>query len=112
MDIPYFLEKLTDSIVNNYDIDICCDLTVDKEQNKKSKVNFIDLKIPNNANILRFIQCIFSLRKIIKNNSYDLIISNNRNASFIARIVPFILHKKNKKIYIARGMYFHDAQNF
>ena len=52
------------------------------------------------------------LRKIIKNNSYDLIISNNRNASFIARIVPFILHKKNKKIYIARGMYFHDAQNF
>ena len=107
-----FLEKLTDNIVNNYDIDICCDLTVDKGQNKKSKVSFIDLKIPNNANILRFIQCIFSLRKIIKNNSYDLIISNNRNASFIARIVPFILHKQNKKIYIARGMYFHDAQNF
>ena len=107
-----FLEKLTDKICNDYDIDICCDINVDKEKkNKINNFNFIDLKIPNSANLFKFILCIFVLKKILKNNSYDLIISNNRNASFIARILPFIYYKKIKKIYIARGMYFHDAQN-
>lgn len=106
-----FLEKLGKILGNSYNVDICCDMSVTKTDGDDKNVNFINLQIPNTPNIFSFIKSIFALRKIIILNNYDMIISNNRNASFISRVVFFILFRKIFKIYIARGMYFHDAQN-
>ena len=106
-----FLEKLGVILGNSYDIDICCNMSVTKTDGDDKNVNFINLHIPNKPKIFSFIKSVFSIRKIIILNNYDIIISNNRNASFISRIVFFILYRKIYKIYIARGMYFHDAQN-
>jgi len=60
-----------------------------------------------------FFKTISSIKKIINNLSPDIIISNNRDASFCTRIGMFILNKKKiKNIYFARGFYFHDGQNY
>ena len=106
-----FLEKLSKILGNSYDVDICCDMSVTKTDGDDKGVNFINLYIPNKPKIFSFIKSVLSLRRIIILNNYDMIISNNRNASFISRVVFFFLYRKIFKIYISRGMYFHDAQN-
>ena len=67
--------------------------------------------MPRKISLIGFIKTIFQLRKIIKKNNYDVVNSNNRNASFLARVALLtIFFYKVKNIYTARGMYFHDSQ--
>ena len=54
----------------------------------------------------------FKILKILYKNNYDIIIHNNRNASICSRLALFFYIKKINSVYLARGMYFHDNQNF
>jgi len=77
------------------------------------KITFYNIKMPRKISLKGFFSTINSLRKIIKNNSYDVVNSNNRNASFVARIALItLIFSKVKSAYTARGMYFHDNQKF
>ena len=105
-----FANKLIDI---GHEVGVACD--GDKFDHDKiiGKITYYHLTMPRKISLKGFFLPIFALRKIIKNNSYDVVNSNNRNASFIARIALITLFfSKVKGAYTARGMYFHDNQNF
>jgi glycosyltransferase involved in cell wall biosynthesis len=105
-----FANKLIDI---GHEVGVACD--GDKFDHEKviGKITYYHLTMPRKISLKGFFLPIFALRKIIKNNSYDVVNSNNRNASFIARIALITLFfSKVKGAYTARGMYFHDNQNF
>ena len=79
----------------------------------KFKTFFVRMPRRSINHILDFFYTIFKIRKILKNNNYDYIISNNRDASFCSRLALFFYGpKKPKSIYLARGFYFNDSQNY
>jgi len=96
-----------------HEVGVACDgdkLDYDKVV---GKITFYNIKMPKKISLKGFFSTIYFLRKIIKNNSYDVVNSNNRNASFFARIALItLIFSKVKSVYTARGMYFHDNQNF
>ena len=71
-----------------------------------------NIVMPNSINLIKSLKSFFQIRSLIKYYNYNAIISNNRNASFITRLAMLSFKNKAKNIYIARGMYFHDAQNY
>ncbi len=113
----YFLPKLENGLLNN---NFEVNLLIGKDaENKnllvdKTKTYFVKMPIRKVSGILSFFPCISRIRKILRKNSYDYIIANNRDASFCARLSLFLFSKKrkNKMIYFARGFYFHDSQNY
>ena len=96
-----------------HEVGVACDgdkLDYDKVV---GKITFYNIKMPKKISLKGFFSTIYFLRKIIKNNSYDVVNSNNRNASFFARIALItLIFSKVKSVYTARGMYFHDNQKF
>ena len=105
-----FANKLIDM---GHEVGVACDgdkLDYDKVV---GKITFYNIKMPKKISLKGFFSTIYFLRKIIKNNSYDVVNSNNRNASFVARIALItLIFSKVKSAYTARGMYFHDNQKF
>ena len=66
----------------------------------------------NLINIFSFVKTTKNIIKIVKKINVDIVISNNRDASFCTRLGMFFLSKKKiKNVYFARGFYFHDGQN-
>lgn len=105
-----FANKLLDM---GHEVGVACDGNNFSYDKISSKVSFYNLSMPRKISLVGFFSTTLSLRKIIKNNNYTLVNSNNRNASFIARIAMITLFfSKTKSIYTARGMYFHDSQGF
>lgn len=79
----------------------------------KSYSNFYYVKMPTNRifSYLHFFFAAYKIYKIIKLNSIDVVLHNNRNASICSRLAMFFLTRNVKSIYFSRGMYFHDNQN-
>ena len=83
-----------------------------KFDNKKN-IFLVDMPNRKKINFISFFKTIYNIRNIIKKNNFDIVISNNRDASFCSRLSFFFLKKqKIKNIYFARGFYFHDNQNY
>ncbi len=85
-----------------------------KSINFENKKNLFFTEMPkrNLINIYSFIKTIKNIINIIKKIDVDIVISNNRDASFCTRLGMFFLSKKKiKNVYFARGFYFHDGQN-
>jgi glycosyltransferase involved in cell wall biosynthesis len=105
-----FANKLIDI---GHEVGVACDGDKFDHEKVVGKITYYHLTMPRRISLKGFFLPIFALRKIIKNNSYDVVNSNNRNASFIARIALITLFfSKVRGAYTARGMYFHDNQNF
>lgn len=68
-----------------------------------------NVAFPKRASVSQFLSSIHELYLIIKNSSYDAVVTHNRNASIVGRIACF-LARKPLNIYTAHGFYFHDAQ--
>ena len=109
-----FMIPFANKLINmGHEVGVACDGDKFEHEKVVGKITFYNVTMPRNISLRGFFSCIYSLRKIIKNNSYDVVNSNNRNASFIARIALITLFfSKVKSAYTARGMYFHDNQNF
>ena len=79
------------------------------------KKNFIYYytKMPSGSffSYFYFFIAAYKIYKIIKLNSFSLVVHNNRNASICSRLAMFFVSRKIKSIYFSRGMYFHDNQN-
>jgi len=79
-------------------------------ENLKGIINqSFDVIFPKRASVFQFLTGVYELYSIIKNSSYDAVVTHNRNASIIGRIACF-LARKPLNIYTAHGFYFHDAQ--
>lgn len=94
---------------NNFLVDVI----IGSNQILKKKNKYY-LKFPSSSIISYFLFLItpFKILKILNQNSYDIIIHNNRNASICSRLAVIFYKKKITSVYLARGMYFHDNQNF
>jgi len=90
---------------------ICDGDQIDFEKITDDTIDFHDISIPKKITITGFIIAIRVIRGVIKKHQYEIVNSNNRNTSFLARAalmtMPF---SKVKNVYTARGMYFHDSQ--
>ena len=90
---------------------ICDGDNIDYEKITGGIIKFHNVAIPKRIAITGFIIAIKAIREIIKKHQYEIVNSNNRNTSFLARValmtMPF---NKVKNVYTARGMYFHDSQ--
>jgi glycosyltransferase involved in cell wall biosynthesis len=83
------------------------------ENLKKKNKFFSYVQMPTNkiSSYIYFVTAAYKIYNIIKFNSIDIVVHNNRNASICSRLAMFFLSKKIKSIYFSRGMYFHDNQN-
>ena len=108
-----FIEETYIELKKKYQVDILIGLEDDMKKNLRKK-NIFYVYMPKS--FLKFIIYMplicFSILKRLKRNNYAAIIHNNRNASIYSRFSIFFLKKKIISIYFARGMYFHDNQNF
>lgn len=108
-----FMIPLANKLIESgHKVGVICDGNqIDYESITTGIIDFYDIKIPRNISFFGFISAILEIKKIIKKHQYEIINSNNRNTSFLARIalltMPFY---KVKNVYTARGMYFHDSQ--
>lgn len=109
-----FMVPLANKLLDmGHEVGVACDGDNLDHDKVKGKITFYNLTMPRKISFNGFLSSINSLRKIIKDNSFDIVNSNNRNASFVARIALITLFfSKVKSAYTARGMYFHDNQNF
>ena len=89
-----------------------CDVVIGTEKQIKKNKFFIPMPTNSILTFHRFITAAYKIYKVIKNNQYNAVIHNNRNASICSRIAIFFLSTKIRSIYFSRGMYFHDDQNF
>jgi len=94
-----------------HQVDVACDGAAIDSNKVDGNIEFHSLDVPRKITIFGFISSILRLRNIISTEQYDIVNSNNRNTSFIARLalitMPFT---SAKSVYTARGMYFHDSQ--
>ncbi len=104
------LKKLILKLELKYKVYVVLNLN-DKDDKKFSKnINLIHFDYPNSFSIYKILISLKNMYKIAKNIRPEIIISCNRNSSFIARLICF-LYKPKFNIYIAYGFYFHDYQN-
>jgi glycosyltransferase involved in cell wall biosynthesis len=111
-----FLTSLNEKLTINKSVIY---LIVGKDKYNKNiqflnKKNIFIVEMPNRKffNFISLAKSIHNIRKIIIKHNFDLVISNNRDASFCSRMSFFFLKKNHtKNIYFARGFYFHDNQN-
>lgn len=111
----YFLIPLVNKL---YLLNVKIYLIIGKDiQNKEldiKKYNVFFIKMPkrNIFNLFSFYNTLTQIRAIIIKEKFDLIIANNRDASFCTRLSLFFI-KRHKPIliYFARGFYFNDSQN-
>ena len=68
--------------------------------------------MPRKISLLGLLSAFCIFRSAVKLVNPDLVIYNNRNASLVARIGMLFSGLSVKKVYFARGMYFHDAQQW
>jgi glycosyltransferase involved in cell wall biosynthesis len=108
-----FIKETFFELKKKYHVDILIGLEEDMKKKFHNK-SFFYIYMPKK--FIKFIIfmpfIIFFILKKIKQNNYSLIIHNNRNASICSRIAIFFLKKKIISVYFARGMYFHDNQNY
>jgi glycosyltransferase involved in cell wall biosynthesis len=109
-----FMIPFVNKLINmGHEVGVACDGNKFDYEKVIGKITFHNIKMPRKISLRGFFSSIYVLRKIVKNNSYDVVNSNNRNASFIARIALItLIFSKVRSAYTARGMYFHDNQNF
>ena len=106
-----FLLLLTKKLIkSNVEIDVACN--GNNLRNFEIINRHHNIRVPDSLNLIQLLKSFFQVRSIIKYYKYNLIISNNRNASFVTRLAILFLKNEAKNVYIARGMYFHDAQNY
>jgi glycosyltransferase involved in cell wall biosynthesis len=92
---------------------ICDGNQINYDRITGGEVTFHHIEIPRSVSISGFISAIRAIKKIIKKHQYDIVNSNNRNTSFLARVALITMPFNNvKNVYTARGMYFHDSQRF
>ena len=108
----YMIPLANKLIKEGHRVGVICDGDqIDYEKITGNTIDFHDITIPKKVTITGFIIAIRAIRGIIKKHQYEIINSNNRNTSFLARTalmtMPF---NKVKNVYTARGMYFHDSQ--
>ena len=94
---------------------VFCVLNYEKKNLQKILKNYDNLEIvnfqfPKNFSLFSIFSSIFNMIRIFKDIQPELIISCNRNSSFIARLCCFF-YKAKFNVYIAFGFYFHDKQN-
>jgi len=108
-----FIKETYFELKKEFHVDVVIGLEENMKKNFKNN-SFFYVYMPKK--LLKFIinmpLIIFFILKKLKENNYSAIIHNNRNASICSRISIFILKKKVVSIYFARGMYFHDSQNY
>lgn len=109
-----FLIPLCLALQNKYEVHLACDKSneVDNSNKAINKIFNIDI-LSKIYQLNKLFNGIKQISILVQKNQYDAIISNNRNASLVARLSHIFYFRKNKKlknIYIARGMYFHDSQ--
>lgn len=108
-----FIKETYLKLKKKYHVDILIGLEDEMKKNLKDR-NIFYTYMPKS--FIKFIinipfTCLSILKKL-KRNDYTAIIHNNRNASIYSRLAIFFFKKKIISIYFARGMYFHDNQNF
>ena len=108
-----FLIPLVNQLVKQgFSVGVVCDGEKIDYDKLTGQISFYDISIPRKISLVGFISAIISIRKVIKENHYKIVNSNNRNTSFFTRIaiitLPFL---GIKSVYTARGMYFHDSQS-
>ncbi len=98
--------KLLES--HSYDVSILTKIISFEDIPPKSEVYSVGLsRFPlSPMNFLAF----FRILKILKNNTYDLIITHTPNISLIIRLANF-LTSKSKLIYFVHGFHFHKKSN-
>jgi len=75
------------------------------------RIEFHHIGIPRSISISGFISAIRAIKNIIQECQYEIVNSNNRNTSFLARFALLTMPFEGvKNVYTARGMYFHDSQ--
>lgn len=90
---------------------ICDGDQIDFEKITDDTIDFHDISIPKKITITGFIIAIRVIRGVIKKHQYEIVNSNNRNTSFLARTALMTMPFSGvKNVYTARGMYFHDSQ--
>jgi glycosyltransferase involved in cell wall biosynthesis len=95
---------------NNYFVDVIIGSDLKKKNiNNKYFIKFPYYKI---MSYIYFFLTPFLILKVLNKKNYDIIVHNNRNASICSRLALFFYKKKIVSVYFARGMYFHDDQNF
>lgn len=106
-----FLENLTNSLSNNYDINI---LTTDIKNLKNNKYTNTEIKIPNK--IFDYLNIPFLIKNIVLVNiklfkyKDSIIFLHTPNISFFLR--AFLIFKFKKVIYFVHGFRFHKNENY
>jgi glycosyltransferase involved in cell wall biosynthesis len=94
-----------------HEVGVACDGESYNLDEINGEIKFHQILMPRKISPKFFISSVISLRKIIIKNEYQVVNSNNRNASFIARLTLMTIFSRDvKSVYTARGMYFHDSQ--
>ena len=113
----FVLEKMLKKLVQELEkkFKVFCVLNYEKKNLQKILKNYDNLEIvnfqfPKNFSLFSIFSSIFNMIRIFKDIQPELIISCNRNSSFIARLCCFF-YKAKFNVYIAFGFYFHDKQN-
>jgi glycosyltransferase involved in cell wall biosynthesis len=108
-----FLKETYLKLKKKYHVDVLIGLEDNMKKNLRSNFFFYVYMPKKLIKFLIYMPIIiFFILKILKKNDYSLIIHNNRNSSICSRISIFFLRKKIISVYFARGMYFHDNQNY
>lgn len=108
----YMIPLANKLMERGYKVGVLCDGDqIDYERVAGGVIDFHFISIPKEISFSGFFSAIREMRGIIKENHYEIVNSNNRNSSFIARVVLMTMPFSNvKNVYTARGMYFHDSQ--
>lgn len=108
-----FLIPLANKLLKKgFSVGVICDGKKINYDNLDGRVEFHNVSIPRKVSVRKFIFATRSIRKVIIDNKYQLVNSNNRNASFLTRLAMLTMPFSGvKNIYTARGMYFHDSQH-
>ena len=107
-----FLIPLVNQLVmQGFSVGVVCDGEKINYHKLTGLVSFYNVSMPRKISLVESISAIISIRKVIRENQYKIVNSNNRNASFFTRLAIMTLPFAGvKNIYTARGMYFHDSQ--
>ena len=84
---------------------ICDGNQINYERITGGEVTFHHIEIPRSASISGFISAIRAIKKIIKKHQYDIVNSNNRNTSFLARVALITMPFNNvKNVYTSKAI--------
>ena len=89
-----FIHSLGKSLVNNFNVSVL--VGIDKDNlsiGNKKNIFFVPMPSRNIFNIFSFFKSINYFRNFFINNQYDIVITNNRDASLCSRTAIFFLKK-------------------